>query len=272
MKKLLIALSAMSLAACGYAAPDAGTEGVLVRKPWFFGEGGVDPETVKTGSAVVASSTDVIYIPVTPQAFEVKFNDLMPSNGIPLDFHTTVRVQVTDAAKLVSDWNGGQKDPESGNLTNNWFWANINPQYANFVRQEVKNYDMSTLAFNGAAIDKIDQTVTAKLNDYIVKSKMPVRLLSVTVGRAAPPQNILDQRTETAAQQQRELTMLAQQKAEEARRGAEAARAAADNAYRVEVGRTPEQELEFQRIRMLGQACSRGTCIFGGGTPIIQTR
>lgn len=266
-----IAPLALSLVSCGYASPDAGQEGVLVRKPWFFGSGGVDPETVKTGSAVVASSTDVVYIPVAPQAFEIKFNDLMPSNGIPLDFHTTVRVQVTDAAALVRDWNGGAKN-DKGKLSDAWFWSNIHPQYANFVRQAVKNYDMASLAFNGSTVDRIDQIVTERLTDYIKRSKMPVKLLSVTLGRAQPPQAILDQRTETAAQQQREQTMVAAQKAETSRRAAEQARAEADNAYRSQMNLSPEQFVDLERIKMQQEVCLKGGCTFvaGNATPIVS--
>ena len=59
------------------------------------------------------------------------------------------------------------------------------------------------------------------------------------------------------------------QLAEDARAKAEASRALADNAYRVEVGRSPEQELEFQRIKMLGEACKSNTCIFGSGAQLL---
>ena len=269
MKRLIIAAACMLLSACGYAAPDAGTEGVLVRKPWFFGSGGVDMESVKTGSTIVAGSTDVMYIPVSPLPFEIEFKDMMPSNGIPLDFHTTIRLQVNNAPLLVRDWNGGATG-DDGRLNHSWFWGNIAPQFTNLVRSEVKNYDMGALAFNGAAIDEIDRKVFAQLSDFIKKNKIPVTLLSVTIGRATPPQAILDQRTETAAQQQREQTMVAQQKAEEARQGAEAARANADNAYNREMGLSPGQFVDLKRIEMQREACGKGsTCIFGNATPIV---
>jgi regulator of protease activity HflC (stomatin/prohibitin superfamily) len=261
MKKGII-VAALMLSACGYAAPDAGEQAVLVRKPWFFGTGGVDPVPVSTGSKIVASSTDVVKVPVTPIAFDIPFDNLMPSNGIPLDFHTTVRMQITDAPELVAKWNGGAKN-EKDEPANAWFWSNIAPVYSNFVRQDVKNYDMASLAFSGAAIDQIDQHVGAQLADFIRKNKMPIKLLSVTVGRAAPPQEILDQRTETAAQTQREQTMIAQQKAEQARKGAELARAEADNAYRAEMQLSPEQYVQLKAIEMQKSACTNGTSAQG---------
>ncbi len=268
MKKFAPLIACALLAGCGYASPDAGEQGVLVAKPWFFGSGGVDMEPVNAGATLVAASTDVVYIQVTPQAFTIEFDDLMPSNGIPLDFHTTIRLQVTDAPRLVKDWNGGAHDKD-GNASNVWFWGNIGPQFGNLVRSEVKNYEMASLAFSGAAIDEIDAKVFARLADFIARNKMPVKLLSVTIGRATPPDEILGQRTETAAQQQREQTMVAQQKAEEARRGAEAARANADNAYNREMGLSPGQFVDLKRIEMQREACTKGTCIFGNATPLI---
>lgn len=272
MKKLLIASCLLSLTACGYVSPDAGQEGVLVRKPWFFGDGGVDPTPVKTGSQVVASSTDVIYIDVTPRAFEVKFDDLMPSNGIPLDFHTTVRLKITDSSLLVTDWSGGEKD-ENGNNTDWWYWRNINPQYENLVRNAVKKYDMNQLALSGDAIAAVDAEVQKGLQAYLTQIKIPVQLLGVTVGRANPPEAIKQQRIETAAQQQREQTMAAAKRAEDSRKAAEQSRAEADNAYRSQMQLSPEQFVDLQRIDMMRDVCSKGkgcTFIAGNASPIIS--
>lgn len=260
-------------AACGYVSPDAGHEGVLVAKPWFFGSGGVLDEPVKTGSTVVAASTDAIMVDVTPQTFEVKFEDLMPSNGIPLDFDTTVRLQVTNSPTLVRDFRGGQTD-DNGKPTHSWYWQNINPQYENFVRAAVKKYDMNQLALTGAAIDAVDAEVQANLIAYIKANKLPVKLLGVTVGRANPPAEIKNQRVETAAQTQRIQTMEAAKKAEDSRKAAELARAEADNAYRSQMSLSPEQFVDLQRIAMQKEVCAKADCTFimGNGSPVLSAK
>jgi hypothetical protein len=268
MKKCIL-VAALALSACGYAAPDAGQQAVLVRKPWFFGSGGVDMTPIATGSKIVASSTDAIMVSVTPTSFDIPFENLTPSNTIPLDFHTTVRMQVTNAPVLVRDWNGAAKDKD-GNESYYWFWGSIAPVYNNLVRQAVKKYDMNQLV-TGNGVELVEAEVSNNLNDFIRKNKMPVRLLSVTMGKPGIPEEILRQKTETVAQTQRIQTELAKQKAEETRKGAELARAEADNAYRTAMGQSSEQYVELKRIEMLREACSRGTCIFGGGTPIINT-
>lgn len=267
-KLALLATVSLSLTGCGYASPDAGQEGVAIRKPWFFGSGGVAEEPIQTGSTIVAASTDVVYVDVTPQAFEIKFNDLAPSDGIPLDFQTTVRLQVTNSVELVKSWNGAATN-EKGEPAYSWFWRNIEPQYQNFVRQAVKRYTMNDLALTGAAIDAVDQEVQKRLQAYLAEIKIPVRLLGVTVGRANPPSEILAQRTQTAAQQQRVKTMEEAKKAEDARKAAEQARAEADNAYRQQMSLTPEQFVDLKRIEMQEKACQRSTCIFGNAQPIV---
>lgn len=270
MKKCAIALCALSLSACGYASADAGEEVVLVRHPWFFGHGGIEDEPVQTGTSLIAWSTSEHKVNVNPQAFEVQFDNLMPMNRIPVDFHTVVRIQVVDSVELVKHWNGAAVNDE-GKPTNAWFWANIQPIYVNLVREEVKRFDMNQLVI-GQGVGQIEAAVTTKLNDYIRRNKIPVRLLSITMGKAVIPNSILEQTTATATQEQRKLTMDATALAETARINAERQRALADNAYRIDVGRSPEQELEFQRIQMLKDTCKTNTCIFGSGGNILLQR
>lgn len=269
MRKFLLIASALPLAACGYVAPDAGQEAVLIKQPWFFGSGGVVDEPVHTGSTVVASSTKAVMVSTTPTAFEVQFDNLMPSNSIPLDFHTVVRMQVVDTVELVRNWNGAAVN-DKGEESYYWFYGTIQPIYVNLVRNEVKKYDMNQLALTGQAVDAVEQAVTTKLNAYIKQNKMPVKLLSITMGRAGLPEAIMAQKTETAAQQQRILTMEAQKQAEDSRKAAEQSRAEADNAYRSQMSLTPEQFVELKRIEMQRTACQRGTCIFGNGTALVS--
>jgi hypothetical protein len=273
VKKILLATVAMlSLAGCHYASVDSSEQGVLIRRPWLLGHGGVDPTPVTTGAEVVAWSTEVVHVSTTPTSFDIAFDNLMPSNRIPLDFHTTVRLQVTNAPELVKNWNGAAKDKD-GNESEYWFWGNIAPQYTNFVRQAARRYDMNQLVV-GNGVELIEQEVTANLDKFIKTNHMPVKLLSVTMGRAGVPPEILAQTTETAAQQQRKLTMDAQTQAEIARKASELARAEADNAYRAQMQLSPEQYVELQRIKMQDHACGgEKNCTFiFGSTPVMLNR
>jgi regulator of protease activity HflC (stomatin/prohibitin superfamily) len=266
---MTIVACALSLAACSYAEPDAGEEAVLISKPYFFGSGGVIDEPVSTGSEIIAWSTNEVIVSVTPTTFDVNLDNVMPKDGIPLDFQTQVRVQVTDSVELVKNWNGAARD-DKGNESYYWFHGSIAPTYGELIRREVGKATMDQLAFDPAGVTRINEVVTAKLNQFIKANKMPVKLLSINIGRANPPENILQQRTETAAQQQRKLTMDAQKLAEDARRESEISRASADNAYRQAMSLSPEQYVELQRIAMQRQACQKSTCIFGNASTLVS--
>src|SRR5215207_10579044 len=110
MKKAAIAvlggmfiLAAMA-SACSTVQPDAGHEAVLVRKPLVFGSGGVDPTPVKTGLKYVAFTTEGIDVNMQPRRIDSEFTDLMTLDGVPIDFHAVITVQVIDSVKLVRDF------------------------------------------------------------------------------------------------------------------------------------------------------------------------
>src|SRR6185436_13996214 len=95
--KLIAALAAILLmSGCSHVAPDAGHEAVLVMKPWIFGHGGIDPEPVRTGLSFAAVTTDAIYVNMQPIQLQLHFDDLMSSDGVPLDFDAVIRVQITN--------------------------------------------------------------------------------------------------------------------------------------------------------------------------------
>ena len=94
MRKILYLLavacvSIATLSSCTSAAPDADEEGVLVMKPWFFGHGGVDPEPVRTGQTWCAFSTDVVYVKMTPIAYDEHIEDAYSDDNTQLDFFNT---------------------------------------------------------------------------------------------------------------------------------------------------------------------------------------
>ena len=52
MPSLIMVFVLMStISSCHGVRPDADEESVLIKKPWFFGHGGVDNEPVETGCA-----------------------------------------------------------------------------------------------------------------------------------------------------------------------------------------------------------------------------
>jgi regulator of protease activity HflC (stomatin/prohibitin superfamily) len=245
---------------CHAVAPDAGHEAVLIQKPWFFGHGGVDPTAVKAGQSWVAVTTEAVYVTMMPQQHGIHFDDLMSSDGVPLDFDAVIRLQVTDSVNLIS------------NFGERWFESNVQAEFANRVRQAVRKHGMNETAIQNTAVDAIDTEVSKAMADYIAQAKLPLRLVDVTVGRANPPDSIKSQRIETAAQEQRANTEKQRKLAEDQRKEAEQARAASDNAYRNALGMSSEQFIQLEAIHAQREICLKGGCtlIMGGSTPLVN--
>lgn len=125
-------LFVLTLTNCGWAAPDAGTEAVLIEKPWFLGHGGVSPEPVRTGRTLIAFTTDVEYVDMRPLQFSLHLNDFMSQDGVPLDFDAIIRLKVTDSVKLIK------------NFGPNWYESNIEAELSNRVRQAVRKHGIGT--------------------------------------------------------------------------------------------------------------------------------
>lgn len=272
MKNVLIALMfAVLMVGCSGMAPDAGEEIVLVQKPYFFGHGGVVKEPITTGRTWVAITTHGIKVNMKPQQFEEPFDDLMSSDGVPLDFDAYIRLRIVDSVKLVEYF--GER----------WYQNNIQAEFRTQVRQAVRQHGLNETAISTSAIDEIDRVVSEGLNNYIMNTefvrdgktvKIPVELLAVTVGKANPPDSVKNQRIATAEQQQRALTEKERKNAEDSRLAAEEARAAADNAYRNALGLSTAGWIELAQINMMEKACSKehggGSCTFiiGGENPV----
>jgi len=261
---IVLAVVVLGLGRCSLhrVQPDAGFEAVLVAKPMFFGHGGIIDTPVSTGSKWVAWTTDAIMINMQPQQFTFTASDLMSSNGIPLHFDATIRLKVTDPVGLVRKF--GPK----------WYDLNVASIFANRVRQAVRKHPMNSLAIESSGIDEVDAEVDAGMRKFIAQTGLPVQLIGVTVGKATPPEEIKDQRIQTAAQEQRQLTEQETKKAEDAREAAERSRATADNAYRQTLNLSPQEFVDLQRIDMQKQVCAKGGCTFiiGNGTPVINNR
>jgi hypothetical protein len=269
-------LAVFGFTGCHGVAPDAGHEAVIIRKPWFFGHGGVDPEPVKTGRKWVAISTSSCEVDVNPQQFEVEFDDLMTSDTVPLDFHGALRVEVTDSYRLVKDFSGCKFfDLGKGVVEPAWFYNNLRVKWASETRDSVKRHKHDDVLTH--SIEDIDKEVKEALDAYIATTNLPVSLLGVTAGKANPPEAVAAQRIATATQQQRIQTEAQRKLAEDGRKAAEESRAAADNAYRDKMSLSTEQFVELERLKMLKETCGDkpGTCTFflgGGPTPVLPVR
>jgi len=259
----VVAILILTALASRSFAPNAGHEVVLIEKPLIFGHGGVDPEPVKTGRSFCAATTDGIDVNMQPQKFETELPDTMTSDGVPITFHAIMVLKVTDSVSLIKSFG-----PE-------WYQTNLEEPFKTMVRQAVRKRGMNETAISTTALDEIDQEIHDQLVAFMKQKSLPVELVTMTVGRANPPDSVKSQRIETATQEQRIQTEKQKKLAEDQRQMAETSRANADNAYNVAMHLSPEQFIRLETIKMQLEVCGdkgKATCTFiqNGAAPVYN--
>lgn len=252
-KRIITTLGFIFFAICMFSVTyrvqvDAGHEAVIVDKPFFtvFSDGGVRPEPHVTGSKWLFYTTDVIMYDIRPIQFTESFDDAKDGtitvDNIPIDFNAYIKVRpiAGKTPKLHSSFG-----PDVYN-------QNLKELFRTSVRDEVSKTPMTALTtrqLNKEGKDilgEIQRVVLGEMREFVKANGIDIEIMEVIIGKATPPQKILDALNETAAQQQRAKTEDERRMAEIKRKGAEIERANADNAYRNSVGFSPSQFLQLE--------------------------
>ena len=234
-----LALS-FSLAGCIYATIDAGHEGVLVEKPLLFGHGGVDAIPIGTGRQMVAVTTEVIDVDIRPIQYSEHF-DIISAENAPVSFD----------AFFIANVMAGRSPDLVARFGPHWYAHNVKEAFRTIVREEVQKYPLFELTTKPAIRTLLQNAIDKEVRMNIIeKHKMPLVLNRVVVGSILPPKGVLEQTAETIKQEQRRITMIEFQKAEEAREKAEKQRGIADRAYREQLGLTAPEFVDLRRVEV----------------------
>lgn len=235
-----VAAVAFVMMSVGCVAIDAGHEGVLVEQPFFFGHGGVDPVPSKTGRVFVAPTTRVIDVDVRPIQYSEHF-DIISAENAPVSFDAFLIANVVEgrSPELISKYGPA------------WYQNNVKEAFRTFVREEVQKYPLFQLTTDPTTRAKLQDAIGREIQTKLIeKQGIPVRLNRVVVGSILPPKGVVEQTTQTIIQEQRKITMVEFQKAEEAREKAEKQRGIADRAYRESLGLTAPEFVDLRRIEV----------------------
>ena len=228
----------LSLSGC--VAIEAGHEGVLVEQPFFFGHGGVDAAPSKTGRVWVAPTTKVVEVDIRPLQYSEHF-DIISAENAPVSFDAFMIANVLEgrSPELISRYG------------TTWYQNNVKEAFRTFVREEVQRYPLFQLTTDPTTRTKLQDAIAREVQSKLIdKQNMPIRLNRVVVGSILPPKGVVEQTTQTIVQEQRKITMVEFQKAEEAREKAEKQRGIADRAYRESLGLTAPEFVDLRRIEV----------------------
>ena len=241
---VLAAVAMVTMTGCiSPSSVDAGEEAVLIYKPWVFGHGGVDEDSVSTGLTWTLWSTSVKRVDIKPFNIDEKFDDLITSDNNPVDFsiHMTFKHQEHKTPILVK------------NFGSDWYANNVKEPLRAATRAYTKSHKMFEMTTNKAVTKDLQDIVRQQVGDLLKQKGIPTELILITVGRVVPPQAVVTATINTAVQKQNVKTQNERVKAEQARTAAEQASAEADSAYMKKMDMTPQEylqmkELENQRV------------------------
>ena len=158
MKKLLLLfIIGVIFTSCSMPSIDPGHVGVLQKKPYIFGSGGLDDHIYQPGRYTVAWSSDLIEINVQPYKIEEVFEDMNSSDNVPVDFavYTTLQLDEDKVNEIYANY--GLK----------WYEKNVQAPFRTSVRNLCKDYEMISLTTDPAVSTKIAVELKEEIHKII---------------------------------------------------------------------------------------------------------
>jgi regulator of protease activity HflC (stomatin/prohibitin superfamily) len=244
----LVVIIIAAIIGCSREAVDANEEGVFVKKPYFFGKGGVSDQSLLQGSEWKVFSTDFVKFIMSPVQYEEPFEDLVAkdNNLINTNAYVTLQIETGRTPELLK------------NFGENWYKNNVQETFRKITRDKLCEYGMFEVTTNRQVYTDINKDIDNSLREYFVERGLPVAIKSVVISRAQPSKGVLEEIDRTGVQMQAELTQNKRIAMEKAREEAELARAKADKAYMREMNLSADQfislralEIEKEKVEML---------------------
>ena len=249
---LAVMFAAVSFTSCDLCTVDGGEEGVFTKKPWLFGEGGVDHQALTSGSEWKVWSTDYVVYSIINTKYTESFDDTATNETTTVDMNAHLFLRITPGKSPILHENYGM----------NWYDNNIKEIFRKYVKDFASRYDMITLVSQREIYDEIEPIIEQQMIDHInylsETKELPIEVVDVVVDKAMPNDGVREELNNTAIYMQQRNTQEMKQEMEIARRETEHLRALADKEYQITMGFTPAQfiqlralELENQKIEMI---------------------
>lgn len=253
---------------CYRVQPDPGEESVLVYKPYLFGHGGVDPIPVSTGAEWCVFTTDHKEFPITPITITEEFTNMIPSDNTPVSFSAYLKCQIRkgETPKLYQEFGA------------EWYNHNLQASFRTMVRDKASAFKMFDLASKREISSLLEKDIFKDISEYAKKINLPVDIMQVSIGAVTPPEQVLTETKNTAAQNQSILTQKARADAEMSRKQAEINKAIADMSYQNQMKMTIAEylhlrqlEIEKEKVELIKDN-KHVSIIFGGLQPTYPVK
>ncbi len=237
MKKGLTAIAIVAIAyfvIIQRVTVDAGEEAVIIKKPWFGGEKGVEPKTISTGTIWSVASSEIVIISLKPFNIEDSFSHLLTNDNIPVDFNITSVFQYKkgEGANLVENF-GAEKE---------WYKHILSKPIHNTIEIAIKQESFNNL-YDKNIIEEIKKDIIFGVRELIKQRAIPVKLIDMSINKISPPKEFIA----SAIQREVEREKIAFHKL---RKEAEESSAEADRVYMIKMNMSPKEYLRMRQIEL----------------------
>lgn len=242
---IAIAFTSISMMSCSLCGVDGTEEGVFIKKPLFFGKGGVEMQALTNGSEWKVFSTDFVTYTNIPVKYTEVFDDVFCNDNTPMDLSAHITLQLVKGKSPVLHTNYGF----------NWYDNVVKENFRKTVRNFISTYDMYTLTSDREVYDAIEVDIAQKLGQYFTDisstKEFPISIVNVVVDKAKPNNSVMEELNKTATMAQAKLTEIKQQEVEDQRKITEHKRALADMEYRRTMGMTPAEYIQLRTLEVI---------------------
>ena len=237
---LIVAVSIAGITSCYRVLPNPGEESVLIYKPFIFGHGGIDETPVATGAEWCVFTTEHKEFQITPITITEDFVNMIPSDNTPVSFSVYLKVQIQSG-----------KTPELyKNYSADWYVHSLQASFRTMVRDKASAFKMFDLASKRDISSQLEKDIFKDISEYAKSLNIPVTIMQVSIGAITPPEQVLTETKNTAAQNQSILTQQARANAELSRKQAEINKAIADQAYQRQMDMSVAEYLHLRQLEI----------------------
>ena len=248
------------MTSCSLCGVDGTEEGVFIKKPLFFGKGGVEMQALTEGSEWKVFSTDFVTYTNIPVKYTEVFDDVFCNDNTPMDLSAHITLQLVKGKSPVLHTNYGF----------DWYNNVVKENFRKTVRNFISTYDMYTLTSDREVYDAIEIDITQKLGQYFTDisstKEFPITIVNVVVDKAKPNDSVMDELNKTATMAQAKLTEIKQQEVEDQRKITEHKRALADMEYRRTMGMTPAEYIQLRTLEVIENKPNANIDVLFGST------
>ena len=244
----------LSMSSCDTVKVNEDEIAILVKRPYVFGQDGT--EVLMPGRHYVALSSNDIIMKKTPQRFVERFSNLTTKDKSDVDFDFTfvIRIIPEKANYLYGTWGL------------DWYVNNIEKEFRRSIRDKGMSYDMIPLTSEPKIAKEIERHVVSECNSIIKNLNMPVVIESASMGKADPPEQVLVERSATAAAKQRENTLIQNGKNLDIEKENEGKRAAKDQEYMKKMNLSTTQFVQLENLRVQEVAYKKASTVIVDGS------